>query len=118
LKLQPITLASGAGFISLILKIKAYINLLRVKMMEQVNIPRMLLLCLGDFVILPDIDKAVRVVAEGLANEEGALPWRRQLVHPVHLLDQPKYQVTFLESSTPDSAAMLAPQALLVDGYM
>ena len=62
------------------------------------------------------VDQVVGVVAECLADDEGAFPRGRELVLAGCSLDQPEHKVALLEGSWLDLAVVVAAQALLVDG--
>ena len=56
------------------------------------------------------------VIAECLADDEGAFPRGRELVLAGCSLDQPEHKVALLEGSWLDLAVVVAAQPLLVDG--
>ena len=62
------------------------------------------------------VDQVVGVVAECLANDEGAFPRGRELVLAGCSLDQPEHKITLLEGSWLDLPAVVAAQAMLIDG--
>ena len=62
------------------------------------------------------VDEVVGVVAQCLANDEGAFPRGRELVLVGCSLDQPEHKVSLLEGSWLDLPTVVAAQTLLVDG--
>ena len=62
------------------------------------------------------VNQVVGVVAQGLAEDEGAFPRGRELVLAGCSLDQPEHKIALLERSWLDLPAVVAAQTLLIDG--
>jgi len=62
------------------------------------------------------VDQIVGVIAQHLADDEGAFPRCRELVLAGCSLDQPEHKVSLLEGSWLDLPTVVAAQALLLDG--
>ena len=104
----------------LIQKIAWYIRHSTVKSSEEIGVPWALRLLAGVIPIarpvLLGIDRVVGVIAQGLADDEGAFPRGRELVPAGCSLDQPEHKVSLLEGSWLDLPTVVAAHALLVDG--
>src|SRR3954470_10090655 len=90
-----------------------------VKSSKKIRVPWSLRLFVGVVPLvcsgLLSVDQVVGVVAQHLADDEGAFPRSRQLVLAGCSLDQPEHKVAFLEGSRPDLPVVVTVQALLVD---
>jgi hypothetical protein len=89
-KAWRIETAISAGFILFIIRKAAYRLHLGVKRAEEIDVPGTLHLELGALrlALRSYIDEVVRVIAQCYADAEWALPWRRQLVHALRVLDK------------------------------
>ena len=90
-----------------------------VKSSEKICIPWALRLFAGVVPLacsgLLSVDQVVGVVSQHLADNEGALPRRRQLVLAGCSLDLSEHKVALLERSRPDLLVVVSARALLVD---
>ena len=91
-----------------------------VKSSKKICIPRALCLPAGVVPLarsgLLSVDQGVGVVSQHLADDEGAFPRGRELVLAGCSLDQPEHKIALLEGSRLDLPAVVAAQALLIDG--
>jgi hypothetical protein len=61
------------------------------------------------------VDEVICPIAQHPANNERSLPGRRQLVHALSALDQPKYEISFAERERANFLAMVSSQQLLIE---
>jgi hypothetical protein len=117
---RPQFLLEVQALFLLIINDADYRESLSIDRAEQVNVPQMLglLLRLVALFLVAHVCDILGSVAQCFADYEWSFPWRGQLVYPLRPLDESHDQVTLLEGSTFDSVAIVATQALLVDGCL
>ena len=113
-------LLGGPDILYLIQKIAWYMLHLTVKSSEEISVPWSFRLLAGIISLarlgLLCVVQVVGVVAQGLADDEGAFPRGRELALVGCSLDQPEPKVTLLERSWIDLMTVVTAQALLIDG--
>jgi hypothetical protein len=68
-----------------------------------------------ELAIAVDIDEVVGIIAKHSHDGEWPLPWKRELVHALPVLDESQEEIALLEAASVDLAAMVAMESLLVD---
>ena len=101
-------------------KMVLYMHYLAVKRAKEVGVPGALSLdsraVAAVLLVRLYVDEVVGVIAHDPTDDEGSLPRGGELVLAGCPLDQPEHHVPLAKSERADLLAVVASQALLVDG--